>query len=241
MTEGLSPIETAALLSSPSQLSSFDMTLSNSNTLFLLLLYLSFLLSMVWLVGCAWHSRCIWDAGPSAPSSHSLLRCLLKLGQLVLDNVFNRLANLLSSFFDLNIVLLGIEEGTRICCGANKSKHEQLSAATTLLCILAFAVFVLFFLFLLLLIVYLCIFILLLFLHLFGFLFLFDSRRWLFLSGINCSRLTLLRLLFINDIFRGIFDHFGNNGIHSKSLSRWWLGSVGGCGGLRLSWLAFRR
>ena len=177
MTEGLSPIATAALLSSPFQLSSFDMTLSNSNTLFLLLLYLSFLLSMVWLVGCAWHSRCIWDTGPSAPSSHSLLRCLLNLGQLVLDNVFNRLANLLSSFFDLNIVLLGIEEGTRICCGANKAKHEQLSATATLRCILAFAVVVLFFLFLLFLIVNLCIFFLLLFLHLFGFFFLSESRR----------------------------------------------------------------
>ena len=172
MTEGLSPIATAALLSSPFQLSSFDMTLSNSNTLFLLLLYLSFLLSMVWLVGCAWHSRCIWDTGPSAPSSHSLLRYLLNLGQLVLDNVFNRLANLLSSFFDLNIVLLGIEEGTRICCSAKKPKHEQLSAAATLRSFLAFAVFVLFLFPCVLLIVNLSICVLLRFLHLLGFLFL---------------------------------------------------------------------
>ena len=159
MTEGLSPIATAALLSSPFQLSSFDMTLSNSNTLFLLLLYLSFLLSMVWLVGCAWHSRCIWDTGPSAPSSHSLLRCLLNLGQLVLDNVFNRLADLLSSFFDLNIVLLGIEEGARVSCCTDHSKHEQFSTATSLRCLVVLILSLIFlFLLLLLLVIDLCLF-----------------------------------------------------------------------------------
>ena len=173
MTEGLSSIATAALLSSPFQLSSFDMTLSNSNTLFFLLLYLSFLLSMVWLVGCTWHSRYIWDTRLSAAtSSHSLLRCLLKLGQLVLENVSNRLADLLSSLLDLDIVLLGIEEGTRICCSAKKPKHEQLSAAATLRSFLAFAVFVLFLFPCVLLIVNLSICVLLRFLHLLGFLFL---------------------------------------------------------------------
>ena len=179
MTEELLSIAVAALLSSPFQQSSFDMTLSNSNTLFLLLLYLSFLLSMVWLVRCAWHSRCIWDTGPSAPSSHSLLSCLLKLSKLVLDNVFNRLADLLSSFFDFNLVLLGIKEGTSVCCGANKSKHEQLSATTTLRCFFTFtfAVVVLFFLFLLLLIVDFCIFILLWFLRLLCILLLSEDRR----------------------------------------------------------------
>ena len=198
---------------------------------------------MVWLVRCAWHSRCIWDTGPSAPSSHSLLSCLLKLSKLVLDNVFNRLADLLSSFFDFNLVLLGIKEGTSVCCGANKSKHEQLSATTTLRCFFTFtfAVVVLFFLFLLLLIVDFCIFILLWFLRLLCILLLSEDRRWRFWGGINCSRLTFLWFLFINDIFRGIFDHFGNSGIHSKSLSRWWFGSVRSWGGLRLYRLTFRR